>query len=76
METISIILPASKKMIQVRLDRKSMKTCRLKVYPSQEVVLSMPKTVPADWVKEFLVEQLMRSGTVFLLNCLVKICFL
>ena len=57
METISIILPASKKMIQVRLDRKSMKTCRLKVYPSQEVVLSMPKTVPADWVKEFLVDK-------------------
>ena len=57
MEAISIILPTSKKEVEVRLDRKSMKTCRLKVYPSQEVVLSIPKTVPVDWAKEFLVDK-------------------
>lgn len=57
MEIISIILPSSKKMVKVRLDRKSMNTCRLKVYPSQEIVLSMPKTVPSAWAEEFLVDK-------------------
>ena len=57
METVSITLPSSKKIVSVRLDRKSMKTCRLKVYPSQEIVLSMPKTVPILWAEEFLVDK-------------------
>ena len=57
METISITLPSSPKIVDVKLDRKSMKTCRLKVYPSQEIVLSMPKTVPTTWAEEFLVDK-------------------
>ena len=57
METVSITLPSSKKIVSVKLDRKSMKTCRLKVYPSQEIVLSMPKTVPTTWAEEFLVDK-------------------
>lgn len=57
METIGIVLPASKKMVDVRLDRKPMKTCRLKVYPSQEIVLSMPETVPTAWAEDFLIDK-------------------
>lgn len=57
METVSITLPSSKKIVSVKLNRKSMKTCRLKVYPSQEIVLSMPKTVPTTWAEEFLVDK-------------------
>lgn len=57
MEIISIILPSSKKTIAVKLERKTMKTCRLKVYPSQEVILSMPKTVPITWAEEFLLNK-------------------
>lgn len=54
METISVTLPESKHMVSVELDRKNMKTCRLKVYPNQKVVLSLPHAVPSDWAETFL----------------------
>ena len=57
METISITLPTSKKRVDVRLDRKPMKTCRLKVYPSQEIVLSVPERVPTTWAEDFLIDK-------------------
>ncbi len=57
METISITLPKSKCSITVVLDRKRMKTCRLKVYPDQNVVLSLPHAVPINWVETFLEEK-------------------
>ena len=57
MEKISIILPISKKTVEISLDRKIMKTCRLKVYPTQEIILSIPLTVPIAWAKEFLTEK-------------------
>lgn len=57
METIRITLPSSKKSVEVRLDRKAMKTCRLKVYPSQEIVLALPQTVPTAWAESFLEEK-------------------
>ena len=34
MEKVSIMLPTSQKTVEVNLDRKTMKTCRLKVYPT------------------------------------------
>ena len=57
MEKISIILPISKKTVEISLDRKIMKTCRLKVYPTQEIILSIPLTVPIAWAKEFLTDK-------------------
>ena len=57
MEKVSIILPTSQKTVEVNLDRKTMKTCRLKVYPTQEIVLSIPQTVPIDWAEEFLTDK-------------------
>lgn len=57
MEKISIILPTSQKTVEVSLDRKAMKTCRLKVYPTQEIILSMPQTVPTAWAEEFLADK-------------------
>ena len=57
METISITLPESKSEVTVYLDRKKMKTCRLKIYPDQKIVLSLPHSVPIEWVKSFLAEK-------------------
>ena len=57
MEKVSIMLPTSQKTVEVNLDRKTMKTCRLKVYPTQEIVLSIPQTVPIEWAEEFLTDK-------------------
>lgn len=54
METLCITLPQSKKTVTVELDRKKMKTCRLKVYTDQKVVLSLPESVPTEWAESFL----------------------
>lgn len=53
-ETITITLPSSGGTAAVLLERKKMKTCRLKVYPEQRVVLSLPRTVSRDWAEKFL----------------------
>lgn len=57
METISITLPEEKSSAIVYLDRKKMKTCRLKVYPDQKIVLSLPHSVPIVWAETFLAEK-------------------
>ena len=54
METVSLILPQSKKEISVSVDRKKMKTCRLKVYPDQSVTIAVPYVAPLDWIEGFL----------------------
>lgn len=54
METLTVTLPASGKTIEVQLQRKRMKTCRLKVYPEQKVTLSLPFAVPRAWAESFL----------------------
>lgn len=53
METLNIFLPASKKNIAISVDRKSMKTCRLKVYPDGAVVIAVPKDTPSDWIENY-----------------------
>ena len=57
METIIVALPELKRNIIVELDRKKMKTCRLKVYPNQRVVLAIPHSVPINWAERFLKEK-------------------
>lgn len=57
MESVAVTLPSSGRTIEVRLERKQMKTCRLKVYPGQAVVLSLPASVPHDWAERFLAEK-------------------
>lgn len=57
METVTVILPSSGRAVAVKLDRKAMKTCRLKVYPEQIVVLSLPVSVPYEWAEHFLIEK-------------------
>lgn len=57
METISITLPDSKSSVTVYLDRKKMKTCRLKVYPDQKIALSLPDSVTTEWAASLLAEK-------------------
>ena len=54
MESIGVILPSSKKAVVVNIDRKKMKTCRLKIYPDQTVTISVPLNVPTAWIEDFL----------------------
>ena len=57
METICITLPTFGSAVTVNLDRKKMKTCRLKVYPNQKIVLSLPQSAPDAWAESFLMEK-------------------
>ena len=54
METVVLTLPQSKKEISVSIDRKKMKTCRLKVYPDQSITFAVPYGAPVDWIESFL----------------------
>lgn len=57
MESVTITLPSSRSVVCVELNRKRMKTFRLKVYPEQRVVLSLPTNVPCEWAEKFLKEK-------------------
>ena len=54
METILISLPQSGEDIVVVIERKLMKTCRLKVFPTKEVKISVPSQTTEDWIKQYL----------------------
>jgi len=54
MDYIPIILPSSGKKVFVKIDRKQMKTCRLKVYPDQSIHFSVPESVPDEWIETYL----------------------
>ena len=56
MEWIKLLLPSGEE-IDVALDRKKMKTCRLKVYPDQTVVLSLPNNAPDSWAISFVTDK-------------------
>lgn len=45
---------SSGETIAVSLDRKRMKTSRLKVYPNLQVVLALPSSAPDSWAIEYL----------------------
>lgn len=57
MDSISIVLPESKKEIMVVIDKKEMKTCRLKVYPDQSVKIAVPKTVSNEWINNYILQK-------------------
>ncbi|HHY25672.1 MAG TPA: M48 family metallopeptidase [Desulfitobacterium dehalogenans] len=54
MEIQEIILPSSKRLLYVKIERKQIKTSRLKVFPDQTIKLSIPKSAPIGWIIEFL----------------------
>ena len=54
MNSLEIILPKSNKAAMVMVERKKMKTCRLKVYTDQSIAISVPINIPTRWIQEFL----------------------
>lgn len=54
MRSVSILLPSSGKSVSVVIDRKHIKTCRLKVYPDQSVRFSVPDSVSDEWIIKYL----------------------
>lgn len=54
MEIMEVNLPNSKKKVEVVIQRKKMKSCRLKAYPTQELVFAGPLSVPKEWIEQFL----------------------
>ena len=56
MELVTVSLPSGNPW-PVRIDRKKMKTCRLKVYPDLSVSLSLPESAPDEWIEMYLAEK-------------------
>ena len=54
METKILDLGAINGQVSVQIIRKKIKNVHLKVFRSLEVVLSVPSTVPNDWIDFFL----------------------
>lgn len=57
MEIIELLLPSAQEKISVKVERKRMRTCRLKVYPDRSVAISVPLTAPTVWIKDFLIQK-------------------
>lgn len=56
MEYLTISLPSGKPC-SVLIERKKMKTCRLKVFPDESVALSLPEGADDEWASHFLQEK-------------------
>lgn len=54
MDTHILMLPGLKANIAVIVERKSIKTCRLRVFPNKTVKFSVPKGTPTDWIEKYL----------------------
>ena len=54
METIILDFGAINGQVSVQIIRKNIKNVHLKVFRNLDVVLSVPMTVPSDWIDSFL----------------------
>jgi len=54
METYDLQLPDFKHSITVLIERKNIKTTRLRVYPDKTVKVSVYKSTPSEWVEDYL----------------------
>lgn len=54
MEVFDVHLPDLNIMISVFVERKKMKTCRLKVFPDKTVKFSVPESTPQLWIEQYL----------------------
>ena len=54
METYDLQLPDQKRSIPVLIDRKNIKTTRLRVYPDMTVKVSVSRSTPIKWVEDYL----------------------
>jgi len=54
MEIYDVHLPELKTTVSVLIERKKMKTCRLKVFPDKTVKFSVPESTPRIWIEQYL----------------------
>jgi len=54
MEVYGVCLPNCNTTIPVYVERKKMKTCRLKVFPDKTVKFSVPESTPQLWIEQYL----------------------
>ncbi len=54
METYDVLLPKLNISVAVLVERKKMKTCRLKVFPDQTIKFSVPESTPLSWIEQYL----------------------
>jgi len=54
METYDLKLPDQKRSVLVSIERKNIKTTRLRVYPDKTVKISVPKSTPSEWIEKHL----------------------
>lgn len=54
MEVYDVFSPELNTVIPVLVERKRIKTCRLKVFPDKTVKFSVPENTPQHWIEEYL----------------------
>ena len=54
MEIYDVVLPMLNKTVFVSVERKKMKTCRLKVFPDKTIKFSVPESTPQEWIEHYL----------------------
>ena len=54
MEVHSILLSQLKMSVPIIIERKNMKTCRLKVFPDKTVKFSVPMATTIEWISNYL----------------------
>lgn len=54
METLSFNLPELKTSICIVIERKKIKTCRLKIFPDKIVKFSVPESTPTSWIENYI----------------------
>jgi predicted metal-dependent hydrolase len=54
MEVHTLFLRDTKMSIPIIIERKEMKTCRLKVFPDKTVKFSVPLQTPTEWIEKYL----------------------
>ena len=57
MELMTLTLPLSGEVIAITIERKKMKTCRLRVLADRTVRLSVPKSTSKRWIETFLAQK-------------------
>lgn len=54
MEVYDVLLPNLNTTVPVLVERKKMKTCRLKVFPDKTIKFSVPESTPQAWIEQYL----------------------
>ena len=54
MESYNVFLPRLNITVSILVERKKMKTCRLKIFPDKTIKFSIPESTPNHWLEQYL----------------------